>query len=1536
MADNSLVFSGEVTGITKSVVAQYNAAQKALNQKPINIRVNDRASLPLGRISGNAQEFDKSLKAATQRVIAFGAAAGVFYTVERAFKALLAATIEVEDSLAKINVNLGQGADSLKNFSKQLFDIAKSTGQTFQTSAKAAEEFARQGLSAEETAKRVKDALLLTRLAGIDSAAAVEDLTAAVNSYGKEALSTSDIVNKFVAVDTKFAVSSKDLAEAISRVGAVAAQSGVPFDNLVGLVTSLQQTTAAGGPKIGNALKTIFTRLRSEETVKDLQDLGIAVKDIQGNFLPVGEVLQDVAKKFGSFNDVQKQFISTQIAGGFQINQLTAAFADLSKQQSIASDASKRSAGATDEAIRKNTELNNTIKSQLNITKQSVTQLFSSFGDTKLTGAFKGVVSGINDVLGALNGPENAKAGETFGQKFGENLVQGIANVITGPALGIILRLITKSFGTVFSTGLDSLKSQLNLNSNAQERAGVQQKIDTLLAKATQEEREQFALAQGTTKQKEVLLGVSQRITAETEKQVLLQRALQESLLTTSQLPGIFQQNRQPIKGIRGFAQGYNPIAAERGAIGRGVGGASTGSQPVLIGNFAQGGGKTGPVVANTSEYLVRNYANGADAIFNQNMIKSLGMPAGAQKINAAGGLIPNHAGGEFNRGDLRGQGGRFLSQAEVSNVNSVMDAIRKAGSGGEARALGKILTEFSTKLSGKSQTALLNTLGKVYTEFDKGLNSAALEAKEIAINVAKVESSRRKNAASIKEVADQEERLVPLREKLAENTKTVISRQNALKVGKVNFGENGNPGSAANAAAIQALSARGSVESDAALVKRNPLPKDLLTSSTPGDKAAAILKELKIQTAQSNAINKLTKGGVLNDREIDFLSGRVTKDILGSEEFKGLSISQINADKSLKKLFNTRQTEGLSGIFGQQNANISAQSAAAQAQRIGSASQFFAANGPGLFGSRRGDSRLLKSAGFNNPQDTALLSELLNERGQKRSNRRTSAALGASFALPFLSAFIPEGRGGTAGGIASGAAQGAAQGAGLGGLFGPIGVAIGGAGGGILGALSKLRKSTEELAKDFELRSEKGKDELETATSLVQAYQDLRDSVKEGASPAIIGRREANVRNLQSRVSPSVANTISSGNQGDIDKLLNKLRDTLATISRNGALTVGAKSLNTLSNNQSGFEEFVKNLSGGINKDNAKNIDTGVLDSLVNFNPNSEKDKANLEKLKDYYKTLGVDTEEIGLRVSRIPTFAVALKSALQKAKDGFADTDKAIQDIKKGLPELSNTAFLSKSDPAIYSKFAQTGRGANAYQSKYAKSQNTFDVLNDLIQQGGIDAKGLETDPTYRKTRAIVQRGNVLGAASSFLSARNPGARYQDQFGNYAAQSITDSLKQYEKNPNGDIATVAKLLGQLLERSSNTLKNLQNAGVNTAADGTSEFGYEHGVKVTSTNGDKNNNPIVIGLKQSAEFLDKTVDKLSASVFQTSLQLNGTIKVISDTLSEDQLNALAEDLTKRIGKHFDAKIRDVNRKVSKDRGKPEPVIADDVAGEGS
>lgn len=474
-------------------------------------QINDKASAPLGRITGNVKDFDSSLNAATQRVVAFGAAAAVFNVLQNAFSNLVKSVINVEDSLAKINVNLGQSKEQIAGFADEIFKAAGATGKTFEEAAKGAEELARQGLGAEETITRLNDALILSRLAGIDTTAAVESLTAAVNSFSSEAVTTTDILNKFVAVDTRFAVSTRDLQEAISRVGTTAGEAGVSLDELNGIVTAVQQSTARGGAVIGNAFKTIFTRLARPETLTQLEELGIAVKDLQGNTLPAIQILKNFAAVQDTLSDAQKQSVKESVAGVFQINILNAALNDLGKNYGVAERAQRASTDATDEAILKNEELNKTLKSQINELGQNFTQLFAKIGEAGASTPLFDFVGAFNQALSSLTGAD----AEGIGKDIGDGLIKGIANVLSGPGLVIALGALYKAVKLITSSISGDLKGLLDITGQSERRLAVEKQIAVVMASATNEEKENLALATSLVEKKNQLLLIEKRINAE-------------------------------------------------------------------------------------------------------------------------------------------------------------------------------------------------------------------------------------------------------------------------------------------------------------------------------------------------------------------------------------------------------------------------------------------------------------------------------------------------------------------------------------------------------------------------------------------------------------------------------------------------------------------------------------------------------------------------------------------------------------------------------------------------------------------------------------------------------------------------------------------------------------------------------------------------------------------------------------------------------------------------------------------------------------
>jgi TP901 family phage tail tape measure protein len=626
------------TGLEASIQAAMKSAGKsAVINLGTSAKQISSLSQPLGRITGQADQFTKSMEAANARVFAFGASVGIINSVSQALKSVVQNTIEVESSLASINTALNESGAGLQKFGDGLFNIAKNTSQTFKDVANGALELSRQGLGAEEVLKRLSDALILTRLSGLSSEDAVSGLTAAFNSFKETGITTAQILNKLVAVSQEYAVSERDLIEGIKRSGSTAKQAGVSFDELAGLITAVQEKTSRGGAVIGQSFKTIFAGLQNTSTISYLKDIGIQVTDLQGKLLPASKLLENLAAQFESFSALDQSDISQKLGGIYQLNNLLAAVQDLSSAQSVYRKAIEVSAKVSDEAYKKNAALNQTLEAIINKTLISAQQLGATLGELGVTDNLKNI---LNFFGGLLDSVQNLLREDSAVGTFFKGLAKGIGAVISGPGLALFGAIILKLSRDLVQFGFSSLKSFFGIGQAAKQIADVEKSVAQALSTNVSLQQRLLGLEGNRAAQLKII-----------SAEIINQEAMLRRIASTSAAiaPGLYGSGvRSTGQGLRvpKAADGYMPaVAEEASSVKRGVGGAKASDKPVVIPNFNFGGGKRGTMVANSGEHIVPNFNGGSgSAIFNRDMVRKMGMPSGAQKINSAEGFIPNYA----------------------------------------------------------------------------------------------------------------------------------------------------------------------------------------------------------------------------------------------------------------------------------------------------------------------------------------------------------------------------------------------------------------------------------------------------------------------------------------------------------------------------------------------------------------------------------------------------------------------------------------------------------------------------------------------------------------------------------------------------------------------------------------------------------------------------------------------------------------------------------------------------------------------------
>ena len=465
MATEAIVTTVEVRGLD-AARRDADRVGKALSKVDAQVKKlgMTKSLKPLGEglsaATANASEFEKSMAAANARVIAFGASAGLIFQVTRALRETVKATIDVEASLANINVVLNASQGQLQNFGDALFKIAANTGQSFKVVADGATELARQGLSMSESLKRTSDALILTRLTGMNAEDAVASLTAAVNSFNKVGATSAEVVNKMAKVDQNFAVSSEDLSNALRRVGSSAVDAGVSMDELFGMVTAVQQRTARGGAVIGNSFKTIFTRIQRTDVQNKLAEINVQTQEMDGSMRSATAVLSDLAARFQTLSDAQQAQIAESVAGVFQINQLRALLGDLADKNGIAARATRDSATAADEAYQKNERLNKSLLAQINATQQLATSAAAAIGADVFGPSIRVLTEGVQGIINFFE--ENPIA-----KKIGSAITSGLGQFLKGPGLAIAGVVIGKLLINMGKFALEAKNSFFGINSAA-------------------------------------------------------------------------------------------------------------------------------------------------------------------------------------------------------------------------------------------------------------------------------------------------------------------------------------------------------------------------------------------------------------------------------------------------------------------------------------------------------------------------------------------------------------------------------------------------------------------------------------------------------------------------------------------------------------------------------------------------------------------------------------------------------------------------------------------------------------------------------------------------------------------------------------------------------------------------------------------------------------------------------------------------------------------------------------------------------------
>ena len=438
---------------------------------------------------------------------------------------------EYDSALTQISYTMDLNSKQLDNLGQSAIKMSQDLSMSLDNAMTVYKIYANMQTTPEEIQAIAKPTAILSNLSGADTSTAADQVQGIIQQFnlldkaaGQSAADVSmhvvDVLDKIsanVAID--YAEGINVITEAVTQAGAVAYDAGLSYEQLAAISAKVAERTREDGSTIGNAIKTIATRLSKvgkmpeyadevdnatlSKASESLNKVGIAVYNADGSYRELDVILSELHDKWDSLTDAQKANISFNIAATRQ----TAKFKNILEAWTGAMDLANEATDTSGNALANQEKYEDSIAGRLqklsatasefwvklynsDLTKgvisflTSLMQMFNNLADaigagkaafvglagaiTAFTGAKMGLsfLSGIvSDNGGLISLFKNIKAGQVIGTSLGTNIGKGVVEATTSTAVvsgaaesGAVLGQVT---GANFATTLSGLLSSL-------------------------------------------------------------------------------------------------------------------------------------------------------------------------------------------------------------------------------------------------------------------------------------------------------------------------------------------------------------------------------------------------------------------------------------------------------------------------------------------------------------------------------------------------------------------------------------------------------------------------------------------------------------------------------------------------------------------------------------------------------------------------------------------------------------------------------------------------------------------------------------------------------------------------------------------------------------------------------------------------------------------------------------------------------------------------------------------------------------------
>src|SRR5574344_732890 len=259
-----------------------------------------------------------------------------------------------------------------------------------------ATEFVRSGFSEEDAVQLSQVAELYRNVADaeISSAESAQFITSQIKAFNLDANDAITILDQLNSVSNNYAVSSTDIATALSKTSSAMATLGNTSQETIGLVTAGTEQLTGQASKVAKGLRTIGLNIAKTATDRGELNyqLGNTTKNISlldkstGDMKSTFQVLSEIAEDWDKMSNAEKTAIGQTLAGKNQYE----VFSAVLNQFDDAISATQTALDSQGSAMNENSKYMESIGAKLNALKAQFQELV--LGDGGLNSFLKGLI----------------------------------------------------------------------------------------------------------------------------------------------------------------------------------------------------------------------------------------------------------------------------------------------------------------------------------------------------------------------------------------------------------------------------------------------------------------------------------------------------------------------------------------------------------------------------------------------------------------------------------------------------------------------------------------------------------------------------------------------------------------------------------------------------------------------------------------------------------------------------------------------------------------------------------------------------------------------------------------------------------------------------------------------------------------------------------------------------------------------------------------------------------------------------------------